>query len=126
MPRRYVIQRHTTVPRPVEPGPGDVHYDLMIEAGATLVTVQLEAPPSRPVAGARSFDHRLRYLDYEGELTRGRGWVEIWDRGQLDDLVGDPRAPLYRARLQGERLRGVFELREEAAGAVAWGPAARG
>jgi len=116
MRRRFVVQRHTLA------SAGEVHFDLMIEEGSVLVTVQLEAAPARAVRGARSFDHRPRYLDYEGELGRGRGRVEIWDRGELWDVEGEPRAPLYRARLAGERLVGSFELRQEPDGAVAWRP----
>lgn len=117
-----MVQRHTP------PAPGPVHYDLMIEDGGALVTVQLAAPPDRPAEGTRSFDHRLVYLEYEGELTRGRGRVAIWDRGELDDVTGGPRDATYRAALRGERLRGAFELREEPAASeaparVRWAPA---
>lgn len=105
--RAFVIQEHQVAP-------GDLHYDLMIEAGEVLVTFQLdEAPHAEGVAGRRSFDHRRRYLDYEGPLSRGRGEVRIWDRGQVEDLEGDPREARYRLRFQGERLRGEWTLREE-------------
>ncbi|MCW8140697.1 MAG: hypothetical protein KIT58_17495, partial [Planctomycetota bacterium] len=67
--RRFVVQEHTVAP-------GDVHYDLMIEDGAALVTFQLPAPPAgEAVRGRRSFDHRPRYLDYEGPISAGRGHV---------------------------------------------------
>lgn len=102
--RRFVVQEHTVAP-------GDVHYDLMIEDGAVLVTFQLPAPPAgEAVRGRRSFDHRPRYLDYEGPISAGRGHVRPWDRGQVADLEGGPREARYRARLEGGRARGVLDV----------------
>ncbi len=108
MRRRFVVLRHTRAPQPI-------HYDLMIEAGGALVTFQLKAPPGREaVHGQRSFDHRLRYLDYEGALSRGRGFVEAWDRGELWDEEGEPRGALYRARFAGSQLIGSYRILAEA------------
>ncbi len=103
--RRFAVQRHTT-------GEGAVHFDLMIEEGEVLVTLQLAEPPEEAASGRRSFDHRLRYLEYEGELTGGRGRVALWDRGELEDVEGAPRAARYRARLAGARLQGLYLLEE--------------
>ncbi|MGE0711554.1 MAG: DNA polymerase ligase N-terminal domain-containing protein [Planctomycetota bacterium] len=104
--RAFVVLEHTLAP-------GDVHYDLMLAAGEALVTFQLEAPPGPgEVRGRRSFDHRPRYLSYEGPVSGDRGHVRAWDRGQATDLEGEPRAALYRLRLEGERLRGEWTLRE--------------
>lgn len=115
MIRRFAIQEHTV-------SPGERHYDLLIEDAGVLVTFQLEAPPGpAPVGGSRSFDHRLRYLSYEGEIGGGRGRVALWDRGEAVDEEGDPRAARYAVRLHGERLRGRFVL-ERAADAVACRP----
>jgi hypothetical protein len=102
--RRFVVQEHTT-------GEGDVHYDLMIEDGQVLVTFQLEAPPAPGVTGRRSFDHRARYLDYEGEISAGRGRVAIWDQGTASDREGHPRAERYRVELAGQRLGEQLVLR---------------
>lgn len=100
--RRFVVQEHTV-------RPGDVHFDLMIEDGAVLVTFQLDAPPGGETArGRRSFDHRARYLDYEGPISGDRGAVKIWDRGQLDDVEGGPRDARYRARVRGDRVAGLL------------------
>ena len=99
MTRRFAIQEHTV-------GPDDRHYDLMIEDSGVLVTFQLEAPPGEGrVLGRCSFDHRLRYLSYEGELSGGRGTVRLWDHGQATDEQGDPRAARYAARLDHDELR---------------------
>lgn len=103
MKRRYVVQEHTV-------REGDVHFDLMIEDGAALVTFQLlTAPPSR---GRRSFDHRPAYLEYEGPISGDRGAVRIWDRGEVEDVDGAPRAARWVARVRGGRLAGTLEVRE--------------
>jgi hypothetical protein len=112
--RRFVVQRHTVQA-------GEVHFDLMIESDdrAVLVTFQLERPPGEPGAwGQRSFDHRLRYLDYEGEIGGDRGRVDLWDRGELSDVEGDPRGNHYLALFEGDRLTGPYELRERTDGRV--------
>lgn len=103
MNRRFVVQRHTV-------SADDEHYDLMLEDGEVLVTFQLSAPPAPGVTGRRAFDHRPRYLTYEGEISGGRGRVAIWDAGQAHDLSGDPRAPRYAVRLAGRRLRAELVL----------------
>lgn len=110
--RRFVVHRHDVAP-------GEVHFDLMIEAGETLATVQLDRAPERAsTPGRRSFDHRRRYLDYEGPISGDRGAVAIWDRGSLVDVVGTPRDGRYEAEFAGERLRGRFALVEGLAEAV--------
>lgn len=53
------------------------HWDLMFEDDGTLLTW---AVPSKPEPGLcdlawRLPDHRLAYLDYEGEISGGRGCV---------------------------------------------------
>ena len=106
MERRFVVQEHTVTP-------GDVHFDLMIEDGDVLVTFQLEQPPwgpqgRAPTRGRRSFDHRARYLDYEGPISGDRGAVRIWDRGQVDDVEGGPRDARYEARVRGDRVAGLL------------------
>lgn len=98
--------------------PGDVHFDLMIEDGAVLVTFQLDGPPAAgaPARGRRSFDHRARYLDYEGPISGDRGAVKIWDRGQVDDVEGGPRDARYEARVRGGRVAGLLVVAVAGAG----------
>lgn len=117
MTRAFVVQEHRL-------GPADVHWDLMVEAGPEqpLVTFQLRAPPLAAVAGRRTPDHRRAYLDYEGPVSGERGVVAIWDRGQVEDEQGDPRAPRWRGRFAGVRLRGPWELQDGPAGEVALRP----
>jgi hypothetical protein len=110
--RRFVVLRH--VVHEATDGMAEVaHVDLMVEDGVgpgALVTFQLDAPP--PARGRRSFDHRPRYLDYEGPISGGRGRVERLDAGRVEDVEGDPRAARWRARFEGARLLGLHELRD--------------
>jgi peroxiredoxin (alkyl hydroperoxide reductase subunit C) len=104
--RRFVVQRHDVAP-------GDVHWDLMVEDGGALVTLKLVAEPGGGVAGTRSFDHRLRYLEYEGPISGDRGSVALADAGEVLDLDGDPRSPRWLARFAGRSLRGVFRVESQ-------------
>jgi hypothetical protein len=87
--RRYVVSRHDVKP-------GETHWDFMVERGEALATFKLSGPlAAAPVEGTRSFDHRLVYLDYEGEISGGRGAVTIVERGELRDVAADPDAPAW-------------------------------
>jgi hypothetical protein len=74
--RRYVVLRHEGIEQP--------HLDLMFETseGSKLRTWR---SPSWPPALADELtelgEHRAEYLDYEGPLTRGRGYVRRVARG---------------------------------------------
>lgn len=59
------------------------HYDLMLERGGLLLTWALPRLPDsgESVSAQRLADHRLAYLDYEGEVSGGRGVVSRHDRG---------------------------------------------
>jgi hypothetical protein len=88
--RRFVVQRH-------EVAPGDVHFDFMVEAGEKLATWKFPGPlPEQgELVGERSFDHRRVYLEFEGEISGGRGRVSIVARGELEDREGDPSFERY-------------------------------
>jgi hypothetical protein len=112
---RFVILEHTWQSPPSiscekgRKGSG-VHFDLMLEVRGKLRTWRLASPP---VAGVvqrveASFDHRLVYLDYEGELSGGRGHVRRWDRGQYLGEAGD--SDTVTIILLGERLFGRLQL----------------
>ena len=67
---RYVVLRHA--------GVADPHFDLMFETapGSPLATWR---SPEWPLAMGMPLtylqDHRRDYLDYEGPVSGGRGWV---------------------------------------------------
>jgi hypothetical protein len=63
--------------------PDGLHYDFMLEIGASLKTWSLAEPPESGVEQSAELlpNHRLAYLDYEGPVSGGRGTVKQWDRG---------------------------------------------
>jgi hypothetical protein len=87
-----------------------LHWDLMLESGLALRTWRLEAPPQpgETIAATAVFDHRLRYLDYEGPISGGRGQVVCWERGTFKGQIQGDQPILVH--LEGERLRGVLRL----------------
>jgi hypothetical protein len=71
---RYTVSRHDA--------PAGVHFDLFLEAGEVLETYRLSTPPEEnPSSIERILDHRPIYLDFEGELSDGRGRVAIHSKG---------------------------------------------
>jgi hypothetical protein len=99
--KRFVLLEHD---HPV------LHWDFMLEIGAALRTWRLAAPPAsgQTCAARQLADHRLAYLDYEGPVSGGRGFVTRWDWGTYEGQGdGEEKASL---RLIGQRLRGVMEL----------------
>lgn len=71
--KRFVVQKHTT-------STGQ-HWDFMLEYGDVLATWQIGINPGewpgRMIECSRIFDHRLKYLDYEGAISGDRGSVSI-------------------------------------------------
>ena len=103
---RFVVLQHD----PAAGSPEPVHWDLMLEQEGVLLTWALTLPPDAGgVVTARKLpDHRLEYLDYEGEISGGRGSVTRWDRGTCAlEEVHDERVVV---RLDGARLRGEARL----------------
>jgi len=95
-----------------------VHWDFLVEDGPTLRAWAIDAPivegadlPARALAA-----HRRIYLDYEGEVSGGRGSVRRWDRGEC--TVVEWGEGLVRLELRGAQLVGWAEFR----GAGAEGP----
>jgi hypothetical protein len=86
----------------------------MLEAGPQLATWSLSEPPAAGASiPARAIpDHRLAYLDYEGEVSGGRGSVTRWDHGEYELLHRDPTE--WIVLLSGTRLTGRVTLRREA------------
>ena len=101
---RFVILHHLA--------PGSEHWDLMLEAETHLTTWQMASQPVDRAAPAiectRIGDHRKRYLDYEGQVSGGRGVVRRVDQGSFESLgVSDDEWILEFA---GERLTGRYRL----------------
>jgi hypothetical protein len=83
-----------------------LHWDFMLEFGASLRTWRLPCPPSSgcELAAEQIPDHRLMYLDYEGPVSGDRGSVQRWDAGNYE--VVDSCNDRLAVRLSGSRLRG--------------------
>ena len=111
--RRFVVQRHRA---------RRLHYDFRLEIGGVLVSWAVPRGPSmRPLErrmAARTEDHPIEYLDFEGVIPAGEygaGDVIVWDRGTWEpETLGDPIIDVQTGELKfilhGERLRGRFVL----------------
>jgi hypothetical protein len=92
-----------------------VHWDLMLEDGDVLQTWALDANVVRGVdVPARSLSaHRRVYLEYEGEVSGGRGSVRRIDEGTyaiIEWTNASVRVVFFGAQLVGEaELRKVVE-----------------
>ena len=84
------------------------HFDLMLEHEGVLLTFSFPTFPSAPMTGRCLFDHRLRYLDYEGDIGGGRGTVRRIESGEYDLL--SRTEGVVRVRLRGSRLVGAYRL----------------
>lgn len=102
---RFVILRHELPPDAGR----ESHWDFMLECGDALITWALaEEPSSGSCLAERLPDHRRAYLDYEGEVSGGRGSVTRWDAGVYTRLSAS-HDPLS-VKLEGARLRGIARL----------------
>lgn len=99
---RFTISRHEGSKE------GD-HFDLMVERGDALKTWRLETTAFQfPQAAKQVKDHRKMYLDYEGEVSGGRGTVKIWDTG--DTLVDRWDEKHIRIAVAGRQLKTRLRL----------------
>ena len=76
---RYVILRHELSDNTGR----ELHWDLMLEAEGVLRTWALAEEPRQEatIEAVQLLDHRVAYLEYEGDLSGGRGRVSRWDAG---------------------------------------------
>lgn len=94
------------------------HFDFMLEQEGALWTWALDDFPSTEAAipAERLADHRLAYLDYEGEVSGGRGTVRRVEWGEFfwapHPTAGPVSAQMrtLRLELRGQRLRGRVSL----------------
>jgi len=102
---RFVVLQHDS--------PAGLHWDFMLELQGVLKTWALDGSPDDPNSRtARPLpDHRLHYLDYEGEVSGGRGQVVCWDRGQYELLSRNDNA--WEVRLAGQKLVGRASLQRD-------------
>ena len=101
---RFVVLRHDPPPSGARP----LHWDFMLESGGVLRTWALDRPPDDDAAGERFAealaDHRIAYLEFEGDISGGRGRVARWDHGDYD--IVNWETDRIVVDLNGTRLRG--------------------
>ena len=93
-----------------------LHWDLLLENGASCRTWRLLKAPDTPgsISAEAIADHRLMYLDYEGPVSGDRGTVTQWDAGTFEWLAnGDD---LVEVRLVGRKLTGLVRLTRTSSG----------
>jgi len=100
-----------------------VHWDFMLERGEILRTWAIDAPivSGRDLPARALGDHRRIYLEYEGEISGGRGRVRRLDSGTYRAV--DWSADRVQIEVAGSQLAGELELRfvgGESLGAPLW------
>ena len=113
---RFVILRHETP----EHYPRGLHWDLMLETSGSLRTWAL---PEEPRPGTRLpaealANHRLAYLEFEGEVAHNRGAVSRFDAGTY--TVQRCTENRWEIQLWGEQLRGDAVLQRDSADERSW------
>ena len=113
---RFVILRHDMPPGSDRPD----HWDLLLPTGELLKTWELLKPPDdpEPQTVAQLADHRPFYLDFEGELSGGRGRVEQWDAGMC--VLSEVTETRIDAAIKGKRLVGAVALTRDDATSNLW------
>lgn len=100
MPTRTVILRHHTPD-------GAWHYDWMLERcpGGPLRTFRIMERPDAPACGPFDAeplpDHRSVYLEFEGEISGGRGSVERAASGVVVSMEEQPGTLRVRVAFGG-------------------------
>jgi DNA ligase D-like protein (predicted 3'-phosphoesterase) len=103
--KRFVVQEHARG--------SERHWDLMLEADGVLWTWRVAVAPEEigdvQLEVVKIFDHPIRFLSYEGAVNNGQGSVRIADKGAWDVMSEDEEC--LSVLLEGEKLKGIFELR---------------
>jgi hypothetical protein len=133
---RFVLLYHDCPPSSALPS----HWDFMLEAGDALRTWRLEQLPAPwkmahlrtaakycecpaiandvSVAATPLGDHRLAYLDYDGEVSNVRGHVIRVAAGKYDLEIESALRIKYT--LDGDSIAGHVELERATAVGEAW------
>jgi len=87
-----------------------VHWDFMLENGASLRTWAVDAPivPGVELAARLLPDHRRTYLTFEGPISGDRGSVRRVAEGEFQTI--EWRVDCVRVQLSGAQLVGEVDL----------------
>jgi len=107
----YVVLHHVVRSRGTES-----HFDWMFQSGGVLLTWATISHLSTDLPGdtdaVRLPDHRLEYLDYQGDVSRDRGHVTRVERGLYRIIEKSPHR--FEIKVTGDREgKLVFVLETE-------------
>lgn len=108
---RFVVLKHTM---PADSERQD-HFDIMFEHDGVLLTWASPHLISNQFDGncTRLFDHRLHYLEFEGEVSGDRGEVKRVASGMYDAIDSMlPDANCYRLHVSSEQLDTEIRLQQ--------------
>ncbi len=105
MLKQFVFHHHI--------GYGQPHYDLMLEHEKTLATWQLTIPLSdiqdeQAIIVQKLQDHRLIYLSYEGNISKGRGQIKRLDFGDYEPFIQE--ISHWEFLLHGQQSTAYYKL----------------
>jgi len=104
---RYVNLKHTT--------PEDSHFDFMLETGRHLSTWRISVPPDELVTttaqAEKIFDHKLKFLTYQGPVNKGTGNVIRADKGTYSIKTETPEKLVIK--IQADILNGTYILQHK-------------
>jgi hypothetical protein len=97
----------------------ELHWDFMLENGENLRTWKLMQNPDNllsqlttetplSIKAEESKPHRLLYLDYEGPISNGRGFVKRFDYGSFELIEQNESAIIVS--LKGQSCTGLLKL----------------
>jgi hypothetical protein len=110
---RFVLLHHECPPGYVKPS----HWDFMLEFDPVLWTWELRRLPAAwngdaaeggTLTATRLADHRIDFLDFEGQLTGDRGSVRRLMEGEFEVL--ENTTDRLRVRLAGRDFAGDVQL----------------
>jgi len=90
------------------------HYDLLFEKGNKLAAFRITSPIfSTPQSAIQNFDHRKIYLNYQGPISKNRGIVKMWDKGNYD--IKKEIKNLLVIKLSGKKSKATITLKLKSA-----------
>ena len=106
----FAILKHTLLDQ-------SFHFDLLIKNGNILNCWQFNSSPtncddSEILFCKKIFDHRLKYLTYEGEISDNRGWVSRTTNGILNIETQNSKQVIFR--VANDNFKGRFSLTKTA------------